>query len=150
MRRRRRSLEEQRDAWTSGLQFNSRITDKLGYPREIAYLHIGTHPTTIPPIREDSYSVTLCPGDTLTWTAGGPDAEREVYEHMKPYSDIVPVGSERGLAWIAREERERAERARVRRENERMAEAWLAERNVPDYVVEYLRDPVFEQGEEIP
>lgn len=88
----------------------------------------------------------LMHGETLQVHAESESDRLSVVEALGAYPDLVPVGSVRASAFeVARRAREALALAHITDEEERraavaeMAEAWLDEHDVPDFVVEYLR-----------
>lgn len=82
----------------------------------------------------------LLHGDTLTLTVPPLETEALKQELATAYPDLVPVDSERAVAW--RQENERVAAAAVQQavEREAKAKAWLEAHDVPAYVLEYLWD----------
>lgn len=80
-------------------------------------------------------------GDTLE--VRGPAMEILVLDELLAGLGLVRHGSPEHEQYESKERAEMEERRRIRDETERMASDWLEEHDVPDYVVDYLREDYF-------
>jgi hypothetical protein len=102
---------------------------------------IALSPINIEPIPGifGAYSRWLNIGDALEVT--GPEWDvRRAEGVLEQYPDLVAEGSPRHVEYLARLKAEAAERLAYRTEQERKAKEWIAEHDIPEYVVEWLRD----------
>lgn len=104
----------------------------------VVYVNLGDSVTVAYPNKKRG--VPLLHGDTVAYTLPEDMFPLFDQEMAERYLDVVPMDSMRAKRWRQEKELATAIAQAAWEAQRKRAEAWLAEHDVPEFVIDYLRE----------